>query len=205
MADDIVDRLSETLASGLPRRQALKRVGGIVAAAALGITTGTSVEATNKKSGGRTKVIRRVGLQATLESGSRTLLMIPDGRAGGITHKGESFTIVPQISNDGERAELAVYKGRKVNGSPLRTLNLKLGRAVATPLELESLPVAGLAALWAGAAEVPEDYTFGDCTVTCTCPPFLTISACAVCCNVGQESCGYCDGDCTHNCTPPGE
>jgi hypothetical protein len=181
---DLLDQISKSMVSKLPRREAMKRVAGVVAATAGGLLAGRAAAAggtprgprrsTTVRHAGPTKTLRKVALRVALPSGGAAILHLPDNFRGGLTYKGESATFVPRISESGERVDVSVYRGKNASGSPVRTLELPLAdlaerdRAATVAVSLDGIPVAGFAAFWAGATEVPADYTPDcDCSVSC--------------------------------------
>lgn len=215
---DLLDHISKSMASRLPRREAMKRVAGVVAATTGGLLAAQTVGAGATSAGSRrstlvpnagpTKTLRKVGLRVAWPSGGAAVLNLPDNFRGGLTYKGESATFVPRISESGEHVEVSVYRGKKATGTPVHTLVLPLAslaerdRAATVPVSLAGIPVAGFAAFWAGAADVAADYT-PDCDCSVSCCNGGSLTACGACCDTRNPDCGSCcDSGCCPGCTP---
>jgi len=210
---DIVDRIGDALASGLPRREALKRVGMVVAAATLSaVKTSAKTPASSSAvvpMSMPTKTIRKVAIRVSMTSGATAIMTLPDKYSGVVDSKQGTVTLIPTIADNGEHIELSIYRGKRDDKDLLHNLLVRFddrqahSEFTSIPAHLGRLPIAGFAAKWAGSAEVPLDYS-PDCDCTVTCCNDTTLSACGCCCDVHNANCGSCcDGGCCPGCSPP--
>jgi len=207
-----LESLAVRVASGVPRRNVLRSMLGVLAAGGFGtlLTKGGSVAAASQAvppssvAPGSVRV-RAFTLKMRVPTGECAQLHLPDRWAARFSYRNEKLILVPHILADTNQVELSIYK--QSGNELLRRLMLPLvtngvwHEVPVVDAGLSSMRGLAFAALWPRDVYLPPSYSAEDdcCTQCCfggqACAP-------AVCCDKDNPNCGNCcDGGSCPGCS----